>query len=631
MSRSNPGRLASLLITAIALTCGHTTTASAQLDLPADQNPMAQIAPADPMLASGSEQSLWVIQSADDRRFDLLHRRAEFEDPDAMYEALLSVPGQPIALTVWRDQACIFYEDLTVQAVIHLSEVEPGMPRYRIRQLPPLPTGVTVLDVTADRDGPWALLSWPPVEPEDESEATKSADATADETSDSSPHDQGRIGPHGLPQQNEPTDSQSSNNRADANATEAQPNPAPQPEAIDTAQAPAADNETGPDTRSRLYRLLHLEGSEWIRYRLPEQVAAEAHPMRLIVNDNNGTSIGLIHRTRIDADHLTRFQRNEDGTWHSEEYDLALQPRVEVTSVRSQAVLATGTASGDQLSLYILRQGRAIELASLSQPRIGLSQWSITSYRDLVTLVFFDATSKLAWAQRDLSAATDQPLEPRPLEVKPWPAWQPDSYTLVLMGMLMVGMLILLAGWRQQGGSSPLELPGHLVIAEPPRRALAAIIDITPAAIVSMAVFNLASPLELFANWPGKEGDWQTTLPAMLTIVLMVVHTTISEMIAATSLGKRLLSMRIVTDRGRKPRAWQILVRNLMKVMEMVAFLLLIFPFLSPLRQRLGDMVARTVVVDITESAEEEQAEKHPDDAEGESPPQGKPPTDPGE
>lgn len=66
------------------------------------------------------------------------------------------------------------------------------------------------------------------------------------------------------------------------------------------------------------------------------------------------------------------------------------------------------------------------------------------------------------------------------------------------------------------------------------------------------------------------------------------------------TVGKRLFKLRVVDRQGLRLRFSQIFVRNLLRVVDCLPLLYLvggIVSFFSPLSQRLGDMVANTVVV----------------------------------
>ena len=60
-----------------------------------------------------------------------------------------------------------------------------------------------------------------------------------------------------------------------------------------------------------------------------------------------------------------------------------------------------------------------------------------------------------------------------------------------------------------------------------------------------------------------------------------------------------MFGLRVTCLDGTTPKHWQIIVRNLLKAFDLIAYPLLLLPMLRPSRQRLGDLVARTIVVSI--------------------------------
>jgi uncharacterized RDD family membrane protein YckC len=130
------------------------------------------------------------------------------------------------------------------------------------------------------------------------------------------------------------------------------------------------------------------------------------------------------------------------------------------------------------------------------------------------------------------------------------------------------------------------------------RRFAAAAIDFAPALLVAMIATGIADPMQVLRNWPSLHTQWDAPQAGLYAIALFVGSTCIAELISGSTLGKRIMRCRVVDNRGGQAKRGQVLIRNAMKVMELLAFLLLILPLLSRHRQRLGDLVARTVVVD---------------------------------
>ncbi|NJL31861.1 MAG: RDD family protein [Phycisphaerales bacterium] len=98
-------------------------------------------------------------------------------------------------------------------------------------------------------------------------------------------------------------------------------------------------------------------------------------------------------------------------------------------------------------------------------------------------------------------------------------------------------------------------------------------------------------------QWPGRATGMDNMLPGALAIGLYVLHTGLSELFTGRTLGKMICGLRVVNLQGQPPHLWQVLGRNALKVLDLVAWPLLILPIISPQRQRLGDMMAKTLVV----------------------------------
>ena len=75
-----------------------------------------------------------------------------------------------------------------------------------------------------------------------------------------------------------------------------------------------------------------------------------------------------------------------------------------------------------------------------------------------------------------------------------------------------------------------------------------------------------------------------------------------------------LVGMKVVPVGDTKLRFWQVLVRNILKLVVLIMPPLVIFVLLNPYRQHLADIVARTiVVVEYTTEEGEEQSDSGED------------------
>jgi len=76
-----------------------------------------------------------------------------------------------------------------------------------------------------------------------------------------------------------------------------------------------------------------------------------------------------------------------------------------------------------------------------------------------------------------------------------------------------------------------------------------------------------------------------------------IVHVTVGELLFARSLGKAILGLKVVAADGEAASAMAILIRNLVRVPEILTGILLLYILINEHHQRLGDLLARTLVV----------------------------------
>jgi uncharacterized RDD family membrane protein YckC len=90
-----------------------------------------------------------------------------------------------------------------------------------------------------------------------------------------------------------------------------------------------------------------------------------------------------------------------------------------------------------------------------------------------------------------------------------------------------------------------------------------------------------------------------TGFPALIIALLPVCYYIVLEAVIGGTLGKMLLGIRIVTVDGSRIGWGASVIRNLLRIIDGLFFYLVgaILIWTSPLKQRLGDRVAHTVVV----------------------------------
>lgn len=185
-----------------------------------------------------------------------------------------------------------------------------------------------------------------------------------------------------------------------------------------------------------------------------------------------------------------------------------------------------------------------------------------------------------------------------------------EIYNYFLLGVFVLVVLSLL---RTRGPVpyKPFLLPPHMEPANLGKRLLAAVIDLLPCNLVAGVWVQLFIPsyatrdmndLLLRVVSDKMAPPFHIVLAGILVMLVYVPYCVLMEKRFGATLGKMIMKLRVVGDEGRSLGLREAMLRNLVKVMEFswvpLLPLLLLVPLLSRHRQRLGDMLARTVVID---------------------------------
>ena len=152
---------------------------------------------------------------------------------------------------------------------------------------------------------------------------------------------------------------------------------------------------------------------------------------------------------------------------------------------------------------------------------------------------------------------------------------------------------------------TPERVPLHFALASIGNRFIACAID---HALQVVAILLMVIGFTLIANY-ASIGEQLTSAPKWVTAILIVVVFLIFSSYFAffewlwngQTPGKRWLKLRVIREDGRPVTFWEAAVRNLVRTLDMMPApfysIGLISVFISSSDQRVGDMVAGTVVV----------------------------------
>ena len=195
--------------------------------------------------------------------------------------------------------------------------------------------------------------------------------------------------------------------------------------------------------------------------------------------------------------------------------------------------------------------------------------------------------------------------EPRELGVTDRPPTPGVADFPLLLLVLMVATAATFLFWRRDPAKQELRLGERQRLAGLGVRVGAGLIDLVPGLLAAWLLFD-ALPREVFSHWPGlgRPSTPAEVLPPLLVLLVTVLHTGVAEVLTGRSLGKALLRLRVAGLDGQRPPRQKLVLRALLKPLDLLAVLLLVLPLINPARQRLPDLLAGTVVLAEDEAPE---------------------------
>jgi uncharacterized RDD family membrane protein YckC len=430
----------------------------------------------------------------------------------------------------------------------------------------------------------------------------------------------------------------------------------PDPAASAPASQPAAGTASAPAPRAG-DRLLHYDGSAWAQVPLPDswpdgapawlvlRAEDDKFPMLLTVPaaiDRPGSQEALWLYEHAPAEDPAASQpvpaagpgaqsQPRPGSARSSlpisnpwrrvgVFALPGAAEAHVTAVLGQVVVGVPMASPAgtvTVDLAILRpdldRPMALPALHLNDTAAG-SPWAVAAAGPGVALLAWDLTRQVLWARQDLMG---RPIgKPDRLTEKEPGLYHLPVSVVICVAALVVAVLIMFIYWRRDAAADHrLTLPPELALADPVSRALAGLIDAAPCVALTLWLFSITQPLDLLNGWVYQGGDWPEWYPRLFLAGLLVVYTTAAELFTARTLGKAVFGLRVTDLAGKPPDAWQVLGRNLVRGLELLMPLLLVLPLISTWRQRLGDLIARTVVTGPAKSSDPSEDESDDDES----------------
>lgn len=160
---------------------------------------------------------------------------------------------------------------------------------------------------------------------------------------------------------------------------------------------------------------------------------------------------------------------------------------------------------------------------------------------------------------------------------------------LAVVGLMTIAMVLTL----RSSPPVPLEVleQSGVHLAPLSRRLWAGLVDALPLLAAMLYVYRSlgveAEPFVVSAS----------LLPEILGLSVYLMHVTIAEMLWGRTIGKMIFGLRVVMNDGTPLTPGRAFLRNIMRILDISLMIPLVFVLISPLRQRIGDLAAGTLVV----------------------------------
>jgi len=131
-------------------------------------------------------------------------------------------------------------------------------------------------------------------------------------------------------------------------------------------------------------------------------------------------------------------------------------------------------------------------------------------------------------------------------------------------------------------------------------RFIAVFVDMILLGIVTAIISIPFGIMALLGSQFGSPIGWFIGGPQILFFVIWILYFSYFESTSGQTIGKRMMSIKVADESGGSLDSGRIVVRNILRIVDWLPFLYIISFILlatSNGRQRLGDLVAKTVVV----------------------------------
>jgi uncharacterized RDD family membrane protein YckC len=280
---------------------------------------------------------------------------------------------------------------------------------------------------------------------------------------------------------------------------------------------------------------------------------------------------------------------------------------------KSWLIMATSVEGGKSLGLYRLEEAGLTEVGVLKsddKPMVVAGGFSVSSGPEEGLMVgWVDETGKGVrlgrWSQGGELVEKAETIIGEDGGIK-GPS-QLSWWLSVAPGVLLI-MAVLFRGVSLPG---ELAVPANVVQAAFWRRGAAFLIDFMPVVMLGSLIWQdhfmeLARIIQTESSFEVLSRDPQMLVISLIMHGIFAAYCIVTEGFFGWTLGKRIMGLEVRQVKEMSARAsWkQVIIRNVVKMLELNYFPMLLVVFLTRYRQRVGDMMAGTVVLQSAEKRE---------------------------
>lgn len=493
---------------------------------------------------------------------------------------------------------------------------------YQQRTLTALPEGCTLLSLAMGERGPWALVQV------QSRELLEQLDAR--EQQKDGPTDQQMLNKAlGLPEDLQweedatPAEEETDAEQGDGSSGTAEEEPAEavEPEPAEPVKLPA-------------YRLIQLRSSKWTNSPLPEDfdVPREARLLirpsddrpTILVDGNAGFQRmpQLVRYNPIVPVQPPADEQADAPGWVRLVTGMQLRPGRQWSAalVNEQIVVALERYRPQEvvtIDTFLLRGDDAYEIGYVNISTGDNARWALFPRQNDIGLLASPAPAPDPGQEQNNYLPTlallaglsmdGQPMfqdkegrsQMMPIAEKKPTAFEGNADLIIQILAFITAMFMMVMFYRRAPQQDQLDLPDHLVLASFSRRAIAGMIDLAPGFFLAGLIYDVSIGETILESWPGNgiEKAFAAMRPGFVVIGVTLFHTTICEFILARSLGKIMMGMYVADLHGKPAPPMPCFGRALSRAFELFAPLMILVAVISPARQRLGDILAKTTVV----------------------------------